>query len=304
MQHLTLMLFLTLSISACSKSVEEPQIIAPVTWTTERVIAANTRQVIFQSQIANDKVSFHLFLPDEYQSDPNQSFPVLYWLHGTGGGLEGIPILVDFFKTAMENNKIRPMIIVFPNGLPNGMWCNSKNGKQPVEDVFIHDLISYIDTHYRTIPSRKGRIVEGFSMGGYGAGRLGLKYYDLFGGFSMIAGGPLQLDFNSNIAPQNIELQKIVFKDVYGNDMSYFEAQSPWRLAEQFGPSLPNPTPKRIIIGNSDFTYQANLDFHNHLDQQGIPHQYFEFNGIGHNTMALLNAMGEGNWSFYRAVFD
>ena len=44
-----------------------------------------------------------------------------------------------------------------------------------------HDLVSYIDAHYRTIPCRLGRGLVGHSMGGYGATRIGMKHADVFG---------------------------------------------------------------------------------------------------------------------------
>src|SRR5262249_41683153 len=44
-----------------------------------------------------------------------------------------------------------------------------------------HDLVAYIDSHYRTIPNRTSRGLVGHSMGGYGATRIGMKHADVFG---------------------------------------------------------------------------------------------------------------------------
>ena len=298
---LLLMIMLIYSFSSCKKDdadVKEN----PVNWITPVVDAPNTKHLVFFSKSAAAEVSFHICLPLAYDHDTTKSFPVLYWLHGSGGGGDGIPVLVDFFSKAILNGKIAPMIIVFPNGLPHGMWCNSKDGKQPVEDMFINDLIPFVDSSFRTIDEKRGRIVEGFSMGGYGAARFGFKYNHIFAAFSMMGAGPMQLDF-SVVAPHNQAIQPIIYKDVYGEDMSYFEAQSPWRLAEQFGHKLQNPTPKRVVVGKSDFTYMANLDFHNHLDSLSIPHQYRAFEDIDHSLGPLFSALGENNWGFYNAVF-
>ncbi len=76
------------------------------------------------------------------------------------------------------------------------------------------------------------RLLEGFSMGGYGAARLGLTYYDRFAGFSMLGAGPLQLDFvNYPHARTSPEQRQQIFDEVYGGDQKYFEAMSPWRIA-------------------------------------------------------------------------
>src|SRR4051812_39755127 len=45
---------------------------------------------------------------------------------------------------------------------------------------FIKELIPHIDKNYRTIASRKGRAVEGFSQGGRGAARYMFKYPKLY----------------------------------------------------------------------------------------------------------------------------
>jgi enterochelin esterase-like enzyme len=293
---------LILLFSACSEDKED---IGDDNgkWIIEKIEAPNTEYVVFYSASVDSEVSFHIFFPDEYNLGTSERFPAIYWLHGSGGGREGIEPLVNHFSAAMKNGTMPLAIIVFPHGLPYGMWCDSKDGKQPVESMVINDLIPYIDQNFRTIGSRKGRIVEGFSMGGYGAARFGFKYPELFGGFSMLGAGPMQLDF-SVVAPHNQAIQPMIFRDVYGDDMEYFEAQSPWRLAEIYVRNVKYPSPKRLVVGKEDFVYQANLDFHEHLDSIGVSHQYREFENLGHKVLPLFNALGQTNWMFYRAVFE
>jgi enterochelin esterase-like enzyme len=144
-------------------------------WVTDAVVADNVEFCIFFSEAVNAEVSYHIYLPDEYHNSPSKRFPVLFWLHGSGGGLVGIPPLSSFFDNAIVGGHIPPMLIVFPNGLPNGMWCDSKDGSTPIESMLMNDLIPHIDQTYRTIGSSNSRIIEGFSMGGYGAGRIGVR---------------------------------------------------------------------------------------------------------------------------------
>src|SRR6185369_4187829 len=49
------------------------------------------------------------------------------------------------------------------------------------EQFIAHDLVAYIDAHYRTIPDRLSRGLVGHSMGGYGATRIGMKHPEVFG---------------------------------------------------------------------------------------------------------------------------
>lgn len=44
----------------------------------------------FDSEAAKSKASYHIDTPAIYDEEPERRFPVLYWLHGTSGGLAGI----------------------------------------------------------------------------------------------------------------------------------------------------------------------------------------------------------------------
>ncbi len=273
-------------------------------WVTAPVNMPLARYQIFWSEAVERPVSFHVYLPTAYTMQPQRRFPVLYWLHGAGGTTAGIPPLSHYFGDAMDAGKIPPMLVVFPNGLPLGMWCDSKDGSTPIETMLIDELVPYVDATFRTIATRDGRIVDGFSMGGYGAGRLGLKHADVFGGFSMLGAGPLQREFlvdDPNLQP--LPLRQWIFDKVYGGDMEYYEAQSPWALAEQWADALPDDYPIRIIVGAEDSMLENNRALHGHFLSLGIDHDYQEVPGVGHVPLDTLEGIEPENWGFYRTVF-
>jgi enterochelin esterase-like enzyme len=210
--------------------------------------------------------------------------------------------IADYFDAATRAGKIPPMLVVFPNGLPMGMWCNWKEGSVPMETIVIKELLPHLDATYRTIATREGRIIEGFSMGGYGAARLGFKYDQLFAAVSLLGAGPLQLDFTEapRAGPRGRDQ---VLGKVFGDDMDYFKAQSPWRIAEQNATALRGGTRVRQIIGGRDETLAFNSEFHEHLTKLQIPHTFTVLPGVAHDPMAVLNALGAANWEFYRAAF-
>jgi len=140
-------------------------------------------------------------------------------------------------------------------------------------------------------------------MGGYGAARLGMKHHDLFGAVSILAGGPLQPDFTEAPRAGPVRRQEVL-ETVFGGDLEYFRAQSPWRIAEQNVAVLRSGTLIRQVIGDRDETLRFNREFHDHLTELGIPHRYVELPGISHSPMGVLSALGEGNWEFYREAFD
>ena len=63
----------------------------------------------------------------------------------------------------------------------NGSMYSSSVTTGDFEQFIAHDVVAYIDSHYRTIPKRTSRGLVGHSMGGYGASRIGMKHSDVFG---------------------------------------------------------------------------------------------------------------------------
>jgi enterochelin esterase-like enzyme len=264
------------------------------------VNSPGVQRVLWESRIAGQSVSCFVFTPTAYVVEPERRFPVLYWLHGSGGSSPAaVAQLARRYDAAMQAGRIPPMLMVFPNGLPMGMWCDWKDGTVKLETMVIEELVPHIDLSYRTLGTRAGRIIEGFSMGGYGAARLGFKHPHLFAAVSLLGAGPLQLDFTE--APRaGPKGRDRVLGTVYGGDMATFQAQSPWRIAEQKADKLRSGLLIRQIIGDRDETLRFNREFKQHLDALKIPHTYRQLPGIPHDPNLVLNALGEDNWAFYQ----
>jgi enterochelin esterase-like enzyme len=269
-------------------------------WVLPEANAPGLQRVLFESKAAGQPVSCYVFTPEAYDTEKERRFPVLYWLHGSGGSSPGASAQVaQRYGEAMQAGKVPPMLMVFPNGLPMGMWCDWKDGSVKLETMFIEELIPHIDRSFRTQTQREGRIIEGFSMGGYGAARLGFKHPHLFAAVSLLGAGPLQPDFNEapRAGPRGRDQ---VLGAVYGGDMAFYRSQSPWRIAEQNADRLRTGQVIRQIIGDRDETLRFNRDFHQHLDALKIPHAYRQIPDIPHNPNLLLNSLGDDNWGFYR----
>jgi len=63
----------------------------------------------------------------------------------------------------------------------NGSMYSSSVTTGDFENFIAHDVVTYVDAHYRTLPKRESRGLVGHSMGGYGASRIGMKHPDVFG---------------------------------------------------------------------------------------------------------------------------
>lgn len=126
-----------------------------------------------------------VFLPPSYFRKKHRRYPVVYALHGFSIGAEQwtheihVPQTIEgaFAQGAKE------MIVVLPDSKTafGGSMYSRSESTGDFEEFIAHDVVSYIDAHYRTIPERESRGLVGHSMGGYGAARIGMKYPNVFG---------------------------------------------------------------------------------------------------------------------------
>jgi enterochelin esterase-like enzyme len=163
--------------------------------------------------------------------------------------------------------------------------------------------VQHIDSNYRTLATREGRILDGFSMGGYGAARFGFKFPELFGTVSIMGAGPLQEDL-TNAPRASDQRADNVMQAVFGGDPNYFRAVSPRVLAAENVDRLKQQSQIRIVIGDRDNTFANNQKFHEHLVRLGIPHDWIIVEGVGHDPMGILRALDDHHWEFYRRALN
>ena len=157
-----------------------------------------------------------VFLPPSYATEKSRRYPVVYALHGffigaaQWSGEIHVPQTIEgaFAQGAKE------MIVVLPDSktVYNGSMYSSSVTTGDFENYVAHDVVAYIDAHYRTIANRESRGLVGHSMGGYGASRIGMKHPDVFGSLyimspccmsPMAGGGPGPADKMKEMAIAN-----------------------------------------------------------------------------------------------------
>ena len=102
-----------------------------------------------------------VYLPPSYQTERNRRYPVVYALHGYSVGAQQwsqeihVPQTIEgaFARGAKE------MIVVVPDSktLHNGSMYSSSVTTGDFERYISHDVVAYIDSHYRTIADRSSR---------------------------------------------------------------------------------------------------------------------------------------------------
>jgi len=185
-----------------------------------------------------------VFLPPSYSKQAHRRYPVVYALHGYSIGAEQwtheihVPQTIEgaFAQGANE------MIVVLPDSktLHNGSMYSSSVTTGDFENFIAHDLVSYIDSHYRTIPKRTSRGLVGHSMGGYGASRIGMKHADVFGSLYIMS--PCCMSARP-APPANPELEKKLLAVKNADDsakLSFFE-RAQLATAAAWSPDPKNP---------------------------------------------------------------
>ncbi len=147
-----------------------------------------------QGNLLGDPALQHvaIYLPPSYDSPPKRRYAAVYLLHGytsklqdwTENGYQGMSLL-PVMDGLERQGTVPEMIVVVPNG--DNAYFGSFYTNSPVtgnwEDYIYRDLVSYVDSHFRTIPDPASRGIAGHSMGGYGAIMMGMKHPDVFGAF-------------------------------------------------------------------------------------------------------------------------
>lgn len=185
-----------------------------------------------------------VFLPPSYASDSARRYPVIYALHGYSIGAEQwtheihVPQTIEgaFAKGAHE------MIVVLPDSktVHNGSMYSSSITTGDFENFIAHDLVNYVDTHYRTIPRRESRGLVGHSMGGYGATRIGMKHADVFGSLYIMSPCCLSPRLSGALKPED-EAALVVVKTAADSSSLPFIQRAQLASAAAWSPNPKNP---------------------------------------------------------------
>src|SRR5512138_2772371 len=114
------------------------------------------------SAVLGRDVAYAVYVPADYAASTRR-YPVVYLLHGYTDDESGwvqfgeVSLAAD---RAIAAREIPPMIIVMPDGGVT-WYINDYAGKVRFEDMFVQEFIPFIDTTYRTRPTKEYRGISG-----------------------------------------------------------------------------------------------------------------------------------------------
>jgi enterochelin esterase-like enzyme len=111
----------------------------------------------------------NVYVPAEYEKNPKKKYPVLYLVHGWGedeNGWSNQGHLANIMDGLISSGKAVPMIIVMPSGdIKTSPDVREISGS--ITDIYVKDLIPFIDASFRTNPDKEHRAMAGLSRGGF-----------------------------------------------------------------------------------------------------------------------------------------
>lgn len=180
-------------------------------------------------------MDYYVILPPCYAEEPGRRYPVLYLLHGQNFDRDQWLRLgaAEKAQDLMLSGEIPPFLIVLPY---------DHSFKQPqeyrFEEVFVEQLLSEIDSNYRTRPERTARAIGGLSRGGAWAIYLASRHPDLFGVVG--AHSPAVFYSNNSILPVRLrdipaDLRPVFYIDAGDKDVDFREVKKFTSLLNDLG---------------------------------------------------------------------
>ncbi len=127
------------------------------------------RSIHYWSDLNGLERPINVYVPAEYEKNPDKRYPVLYLVHGWGEdetGWSNQGHMANIMDGLIESGRALPMIVVMPSG---DIKTNSdvRNASGDVTQIYANDLIPFIDRTFRTYTDREHRAMAGLSRGGF-----------------------------------------------------------------------------------------------------------------------------------------
>ncbi|HQW83196.1 MAG TPA: alpha/beta hydrolase family protein [Ferruginibacter sp.] len=239
-----------------------------------KIFAGSVDTVSVFSNSMHKAIKCVVVKPSAYE-DVGKQFPVVYLLHGYSGNYSNWITRVPELNNYVDRFNC---IIVCPDGNYSSWYFDSPvDSAYRYETYIVFEVVTYIDSNYKTIANKAHRAITGLSMGGHGALFLGLRHSDIFGAAGSMS-GVVDLYESKN----KYDIGKRI-----GDTISHakdWHNLSVINLIENY-----NNNNLKIIFdcGDEDIFINANRRLHEKMLQLQIPHQYTE-------------RPGKHNWNYWQ----
>lgn len=236
-----------------------------------------------------------VYLPPDYETS-GKRYPVIYVLHGARGHETAWIHRGSIFQvtdSVYRQGQAIPAIIVMPNvnhyrddkDFENSRYKDALeslfeiNGR--VEKSFLHDVVGYVDAHYRTLPDKAHRAICGLSVGG-----LQSMYISAY--------NPESFDYVGLFSP----FWKVIPLPPGADNDFYYGIKRKWK--KQFAPEPPKGY--YVMTSDQDYFYPHVQNLRRYFKRHNYPYTYIQtkgthdwYNWIYYYTYLLDHAFQEPN---------
>lgn len=216
------------------------------------------------------------FLNDTEEIVP-KPYKTLYFLHGLYGSDDIVLANTSIQKFAED----RGIAIVIPCG-ENSFYVDNPKAHAYYGEYVGRELLDITRSIFPLSERREDTFIAGFSMGGYGAIRNGLKYHENFSKIGMISSALITDDIVDYTDDGNVLRSRDFYESVFGNlDEIKDSDKDPKFLID----NCDNVPDIYMACGEDDFLFEKNGDFYEFLKERNVDATFVE-------------AEGEHTWDF------
>jgi enterochelin esterase family protein len=159
---------------------------------TQQVPHGAVAEVTYYSTSLERFRRMHVYTPPGYEAGQG-TFPVFYLLHGAGDSDDSWSTVGRagfILDNLIAESKAKPMVVVMTAGHAGSF---NLGGSRPAVDPFsqdlLHDVMPYIESHYRVHTDRRHRAMAGLSMGGGQTLSIGIPHLEKFAYLGVFSSG-------------------------------------------------------------------------------------------------------------------
>ena len=227
-----------------------------------------------KSEVLGAERNYTVYLPAGYDLNAEQTYPVLYLLHGMNGTNKDWydrGHVKDVIDQLTASGEACEMVIVSPDAggpVNEGKWNGYFDMKGwHYEEFFFTEFLPMIEKSYRIKADKAHRAIAGLSMGGGGATSYAQRHADMFGAcYAMSA--------LMHLPPADEDAVK------EGNKMALLFDAAHRLSCVDYVNGADEATKKAlhtvkwfVDCGDDDFLFDCNLDFYQAMRRSGIPCQ-------------------------------
>jgi enterochelin esterase-like enzyme len=187
------------------------------------------RSLYYWSEINGLERHVNIYVPAGYEQNPTKKYPVLYLLHGWGedeNGWSNQGHMGNIMDGLIAAGKAVPMIVVMESGDIKTNSDVRKASTNDVTQIYINDLMPFIDKTFHTRADRQNRAMAGLSRGGMQTTMTVFANMDKFawmGTFSGFFMGMRMGGNNGNTQPDMKSLVETSFNGVFKDAAAFNE---------------------------------------------------------------------------------